>query len=1047
MNLKTVLSVNLILMVFYFNSEASQLSDDRNVYETWIEIVENTYQHHTEDDPVIYTVIAENFYRIYRETNNAVYLNFALHEAGRSVREEIFERLSDEEIESNALLIDKLYHNRISPDLYNIREFSPGDIYLFYVHQVPEEYQDNALELLDYWYDKLPDLFVQDPLKATFKAQSLVIGYHRIRDYGKIVELSKLLRNDTILPVSIFKLNMYEMMIYPLYIRGEYSLLLNLFNNSLLPIVNELNEPDKLANLKMDFASTLFLIGNVNDALEVYISVYNETENIEEYSFYRSLLNNLSLAYWYTGNFDDYITFQLKSYDLAYEELDLKELVDIFENLYHHQVRNDRALALDYLNQALEIARSNDLKLELSGLLSSKGQHSMIYQNNPSLALEIYYDALDILAEVDNYFVLRNTLFGMAEAYNLVNDHSNAENYFLKAIEVSSSGNDPAGHLLTSMNYATWLIKNNRSIEANEVISNFIPSDIEALSFMNRVLYYNTISNLYYRNGNISEAAQTVGPLLDEVIDWMHQSSDQQTGHMQIPSYFGETIRLNTQLSQIKGNYEEALAISGKVRNISRTGFYNNPALKSSLLSEEELIQDYNLGVRIQQLRNMYTDANDQQRNRIRAELTNAMAERNLLMNNAFPRYIESQYEDLIQNPRRILNRGEMVIYFAKYENQLFQFFVTRSGVDMKSYPDDHNFYQLIDDAISSFGYRSTDLNLMHQIYTTFFEGNIPSDIKHVFIVPDDELYRIPFEIMPVKPVDSPDSYGSARYFIEEYSISYLNTLSDLTKEQRGSNGYFAYDIAGFGISNFSEAGHRQMSDLPFSPIEVINSINNLSSLNKNQIFIDKYSTESNFKKTAGNARIIHVATHSQVIDNNPLLSSFYMYSQEDQQLDTDTGTQFTHNSQNDGIVRAFEIFDLNLDADMVFLSSCESGSGGYLQGTGILGFSRAFSYAGAKSLIMNLWPVRDQTSAEMTPQFYDFLNTGMNKAEAIQQTKINYMNQRDSDPYLWGSFVIYGNTDPIIDKRDTLFQVTIAFLSLIGIYLLVSFVRRLFHF
>ncbi len=275
---------------------------------------------------------------------------------------------------------------------------------------------------------------------------------------------------------------------------------------------------------------------------------------------------------------------------------------------------------------------------------------------------------------------------------------------------------------------------------------------------------------------------------------------------------------------------------------------------------------------------------------------------------------------------------------------------------------------------------------------------------------------------------------------IEKYSISYLNTLADLQIQQSDNPDDFDHDITGFGISNFRNAGHQQLSDLPFSPIEVVNSINNLESFEHSNLLLEESSSESNFRDMAGNSKIIHMATHSRVLDNNPLFSSLYLFNDPDIQVNN-------NGLVNDGIVRAYEIFDLNLNADLVFLSSCESGSGGYIQGSGILGFSRAFSFAGAKSLILNLWPVRDQASAELTPQFYDFLNRGYDKAESIREAKLNYINQRDSDPFLWGSFVLYGNTEPLIDEEQNYFMiVSVTILSILGILLLLSYFRRFFY-
>lgn len=1031
------------IFVIPLSVEAFQLQDERVIYETWIDIVEQAHQSHTESDPMVYTVIAENFFNQYVETGELSYLIFAIHEAGRTLREEILGRLNESDYQKISMFIDKLEHRKFSSELYKVREFSPDDIYLFHVLSIPDEFRDEAVQLLDHWLDHLPDLYETNALKAAFMAQTLTIGYTKAREFGKVVALSNDLIADKIMPASLFTLNIYELMIYPLYIRGEYSILLNLFEEALLPDAVELKDEAEYANLRMDYASTLFLIGKLGDALAVYESILNETPDIEEFSFYTVLLNNIGLSYLLLGESGEYIKYQLISYQIASESKDYPNQIETLRNLsFHHQFQNDLPLAYDYLTQAIEIANTQNIMQELPRLLIDKAIFVRDFENNISGALQNFHEALQIQKINEDYFIVRTIYQNLATTYDLLNEKESAENYFVKSIEISFEREDPAGQLSSTLQYAEWLIKENRHNEALSWMREYLDLNIDGFAFSTRVQFRNVETKLLIHQGDISGAFELASNNLDDVLDWMLQSSDQQTGHMQISSVFAETIRLNTVLQQMNGNYREALAISGKVRHISRSGFYNNPALKSSLLSQEELIQDYNLGTRIQQLRNMYTNANNQQRSRIRTELTNSMSERNRLVNQAFPRYIESQYEELLRHPRRLLKNDELVIYFSRYENQLFQFFITRSGVDMIAYPDERKFYQIIDDAIATFGYRSTDLKLMHELYKTFFEGKIPSGISHIYIVPDGDLYRIPFEILPVEPVDTPFSFGAANYFIENYSVSYLNTLSDLKKEQRGSNGYFETDIAGFGISNFSEAGHRQLTDLPFSPIEVVNSINNLTHLGKHQMFIEQQSTESNFKNTAGNSRIIHLATHSRVVDNNPLFSSFYLYND---QYVADLNTNPNPNRNNsDGIVRAYEIFDLNLDADLVFLSSCESGSGGYLQGTGILGFSRAFSYAGAKSLVLNLWPVRDQTSAEITPRFYDYLNNGMNKAEAIQQTKINYMNHRDSDPYLWGSFVIYGNTDPIIDQQNFAIQLIVAALSLLGLFILASFIRKL---
>jgi len=1013
---------------------------DRNIYEQWIEIVKNVHSEYRDEEVQMYTVLAENFYRKYRETSNPVYLNFALHEAGRFLRDEIIDSLTEEELARISDVVQKMHYRNIPSGYYQIRDFGPSDIYTFTGPDIPEDMDGDALALLNHWYDSFDDLYTRYPLKATFKAQALSSGYAKLSEFEKASELAPFLLKHSVFPSSEFSYNLYAGLIYPLYMRGQYSIALQVFEQALLPIAYDLGNVDDNIHSRMNYASTLFLIGKVDGALDVYESLYNEGIIDKNSSLYLNLLRFISISHSVIGNFDEYTKFQLKQFEIGLSEklydFQLRTLISLY---HHHQSQYDHSIAYDYLMQALDLASEHNLREGLSDVLISLGFHYRDTLNDFESAIEHFNNALVIANEIDYYRDLRIIYINLADTYALQGNELESESYYKQAIELTSSGNDPVGYLTSSMSYAQWLIKIGRIEEAQNLINLFDEEEVRTYPFYNRVQYHNVDISLLIENGSIQHALSVSNEVVRDIIDWILQSSDHQTGHMHIRTQFSEAFRLNTLLFEISGNPVDALVNSGRLRGISRTGFYNNPALKSNMLTEEELVLDYNLGVRIQSLRDRYAVGNDQQRNLIRTDLTNAVTERNRLVNQAFPRYLDSQYEEIIKSRRSLLKRGEMVIYFSKFEDQLFQFFITRSGVTMKSYPHDSVFYETINEAIASFGYRTTDLKKLHELYMTYFEGNIPSGIKHIYIVPDDEFYRIPIEILPTQPVETSQSFGTANYMIEKYSISYLNTLADLQKKHSDNPADFDYDIAGFGISNFRNAGHQQLADLPFSPIEVVNSVNNLKSFQRSNMFIEENSSETNFREIAGNSRIIHMATHSRVMDNNPLFSSLYLYNDPDIQQDSDGRV-------NDGLVRAYEIFDLNLNADLVFLSSCESGSGGYIQGSGILGFSRAFSFAGAKSLILNLWPVRDQASAELTPQFYDYLNRGYDKAEAIREAKLSYINQRDSDPYLWGSFVLYGNTKPLIEREpDYLLRGIVTALSILGFLLLLNYFRRFF--
>lgn len=117
---------------------------DRYVYEQWIEIVKNVHSEHRGEEVHMYTVLAENFYRKYRETSNPAYLNFALHEAGRILRVEIIDSLTEEELAHISDVLQKMHYRNIPSGYYRIRDFGPSDIYTFIGSDIPEEMDGDA---------------------------------------------------------------------------------------------------------------------------------------------------------------------------------------------------------------------------------------------------------------------------------------------------------------------------------------------------------------------------------------------------------------------------------------------------------------------------------------------------------------------------------------------------------------------------------------------------------------------------------------------------------------------------------------------------------------------------------------------------------------------------------------------------------------------------------------------------------------------------------------------------------------------------------------
>jgi len=148
-----------------------------------------------------------------------------------------------------------------------------------------------------------------------------------------------------------------------------------------------------------------------------------------------------------------------------------------------------------------------------------------------------------------------------------------------------------------------------------------------------------------------------------------------------------------------------------------------------------------------------------------------------------------------------------------------------------------------------------------------------------------------------------------------------------------------------------------------------------------------------------GQYRILHFATHGFLNSAHPELSGIVL-SLFDQQ-----------GKPQDGFLRMHEIFNLNLPADLVVLSACQTGLGKEIRGEGLVGLTRGFMYAGAPRVVVSLWSVSDQATAELMVRFYKGMLEGkLRPAAALRAAQVAlWKEKRWQDPYYWAAFGLQG--------------------------------------
>ena len=145
--------------------------------------------------------------------------------------------------------------------------------------------------------------------------------------------------------------------------------------------------------------------------------------------------------------------------------------------------------------------------------------------------------------------------------------------------------------------------------------------------------------------------------------------------------------------------------------------------------------------------------------------------------------------------------------------------------------------------------------------------------------------------------------------------------------------------------------------------------------------------------------RILHFATHGLLNSERPELSGL-VFSLIDRK-----------GKSQDGFLRLHEIYNLQLNADLVVLSACETGLGKEIKGEGLIGLTRGFMYSGAPRVVASLWNVDDLATAELMKLFYQrMLKDGMPAGAALRAAQLEMFRQkRWASPYFWAGFVLHG--------------------------------------
>ena len=367
-----------------------------------------------------------------------------------------------------------------------------------------------------------------------------------------------------------------------------------------------------------------------------------------------------------------------------------------------------------------------------------------------------------------------------------------------------------------------------------------------------------------------------------------------------------------------------------------------------------------------------------------------------------------------LQQIQQALGRDTVLLEYVVAEPRSYCLIITREGNRIRSLSGRSTLERLVRAYVNTLKTRSSDFGQGRELYATLLGRIREVDKKsRLIVVPDGCLHLLPFAAL----VDR-----AGRYVVDTKTVSYspsatayyLLNLRPFQSDTRRS-------LLGIGGIPYREAedlnrlvmlrgyGSNPLPSLPGSKEEV-SAAQAAFRDSADTLLTGLDATESRFKRSSlGQRAVIHMAVHGIADEKNPQRAALILLGDA--------------RSNEDGILEASEIIPLELNADLVVLSACDSAVGRLQGEEGIANLSRAFLLAGSRTVVSTLWSVDDTAALYLMKRFYIHLRESKPTADALTMAMRDLLKTYAGHaiPYYWASYKLEGagNHSIAIDPRN----------------------------
>lgn len=797
------------------------------------------------------------------------------------------------------------------------------------------------------------------------------------------------------------------------------------FSEKALPIAQKLNHRQEECKCSINIGVFYRRSDNYSGALAYYEKALALAREVGNKADESACLNNIGIIYENIGNYD-------KSLD--YLQMALK--ID-------RELGNEIYIAMD-LNNLGETYRSR-------GLLSENSRDFNEALNNFREVLNIFKVRNDTKTEVQ---VLNN--IGMVNSD--LKNHTEALRYFNMAFEKAESEKDTE---------AMGMILNNMGIvysnlgDYEESTRKYEKAINLALEIRGgKILWeaYLEIGKAYERQGDTDKARENYKNSISIIEDIRSRIKLEELKASYLGSYkridaYHRLIHLLVQEGKDRNrkirweqafNYLERARARAFLDSLEISQVHLSHGLPMKLENEEKALMRDMSQLYTQLLE---TDVNPETRRTILSRLETKEQELESLkrrIRTQSPAYANLKYPDIIslESAGRLLKNPRSAVYeYSIGENHSYLFILTRNNLDILPLPSKENLHRLVSQHLKAITDKEkASFSQGFELFKILIQPGLTKSMRELIIVPDDILHFLPFETLCTQP-------DSQSWLIKDYNISYapsMSSLREITLRKKRRDGSPRKDFLALSdphaandnlniygkniLKNLYSSASFDFSPLKYSELEVLR-VGSLFDEDKKTIFLREQASEEKLKNHDLSAfKIIHFATHSIIDEKQPTRSTIILF------LDADPA--------EDGLLQTREIFNLKLNADLVTLSSCQTGLGQYITGEGIEGLNRAFLFAGANAVLISLWSVNDQASYHLMERFYHHLKTSLTISSALRKAKLEMIESEAlSHPFYWAGFIISGKADETVFGQSNMLLFLLVLLF--AILTVVFFVSR----